>query len=502
MKNGRTILLALLLSMLCLAAFAEGGQTPAVYMTTDISPEGLQAVYAALGRQAGGNVAVKISTGEPPASNYLRVELIGDFVRSVNGAIVECNTAYGGSRASTAMHYQVAEDHGYTAIATVDIMDENGSATLPVVGGTVLTENYVGANLPNYDFLVVLSHFKGHSMAGFGGALKNLSIGCASAQGKSWIHSGGTSRTNPWGGEQNAFLEAMAEAAKSVVDAFGNGRNALYINVMNRLSVDCDCNGNPAQPDMHDIGILASLDPVALDQACIDLVYASDDGGSLIRRIESRSGVHTVEHAQDIGLGSRAYTLVPVDAQPTPTPGQTPAPDQTPAPSPAPTPDDPEQTIPLLRRTILPGRGDSFALKNLLPPDSTGKTRWTADQKNIVRVKSGKAAARNLGTTVLRAEDARGNQAQAQITVTPKSLSVRRVTGKTKLRLNVGTPVQAQIAVKPDTAQDQSLIWISANPAVVRAEDGLLTPLTPGKTRVYALSSSGKRIAITVTVRA
>ena len=303
------------LSLMCLAlpAFAEESpEAPVVYMTADISPAGLMAVYEALGREAAGeNVAVKISTGET-GSNYLRPELIGEFLQAVDGTIVECNTAYGGQRASTAMHYQLAEDHGYTAIADVDIMDENGSMTLNVEGGTVLTENYVGANLANYDFLVVLSHFKGHSMAGFGGAIKNLSIGCASSEGKAWIHSGGTGG-NMWGGDQDAFLEAMAEAAKSVVDYFGNGERALYINVMNRLSVDCDCDGSPAEPDMHDIGILASTDPVALDQACIDLVYAAEDSASLIQRIESRNGLHTLEHTQEIGFGSREYTLVNID---------------------------------------------------------------------------------------------------------------------------------------------------------------------------------------------
>ena len=285
------------LSLLCFAlpAFAEeSAGAPVVYMTADISPEGLMAVYEALGREAAGeNVAVKISTGET-GSNYLRPELIGEFMQAVDGTIVECNTAYGGQRASTAMHYQLAEDHGYTAIADVDIMDGNGSMTLNVEGGTVLTENYVGANLANYDFLVVLSHFKGHSMAGFGGAIKNLSIGCASSEGKAWIHSGGTGG-NMWGGDQDAFLEA------------------LYINVMNRLSVDCDCDGSPAEPDMHDIGILASTDPVALDQACIDLVYAAEDSASLIQRIESRNGLHTLEHTQEIGFGSREYTLVNID---------------------------------------------------------------------------------------------------------------------------------------------------------------------------------------------
>ena len=315
MKKTLALFLICLMALTSITALAEepSADAPIVYMTTDISSEGLMAIYEALGREAvGENVAVKISTGEP-GSNYLRVELIGDFVQAVNGSIVECNTAYGGSRASTAMHYQVAEDHGYTAIASVDIMDENGSMTLPVTGGTVLTENYVGANLANYDFLVVLSHFKGHAMAGFGGAIKNLSIGCASSEGKCWIHSGGTSMTSPWGGEQNAFLESMAEAAKSVVDYSGEGERALYINVMNRLSVDCDCSGNPAEPDMHDIGILASLDPVALDQACVDLVYEAEDGESLIARMEGRNGIHTLEHAADIGFGSREYDLVSID---------------------------------------------------------------------------------------------------------------------------------------------------------------------------------------------
>ena len=313
MKRLCALIAALSLFCFALPAFAEEGtESPVVYMTTDISPAGLMAVYEALGREAAGeNVAVKISTGET-GSNYLRPELIGEFVQAVNGTIVECNTAYGGQRASTAMHYQLAEDHGYTAIANVDIMDENGSMTLPVEGGTVISENYVGANLANYDFLVVLSHFKGHAMAGFGGAIKNLSIGCASSEGKAWIHSGGTGGSM-WGGEQDAFLEAMAEAAKSVVDYFGNGERALYINVMNRLSVDCDCDGSPAEPDMHDIGILASTDPVALDQACIDLVYAAEDSASLVQRIESRNGLHTLEHTQDIGFGSREYTLVNID---------------------------------------------------------------------------------------------------------------------------------------------------------------------------------------------
>ena len=284
--------------------------SPVVYMTTDISSDGLIAVYEALQASPEGNIAVKLSTGEP-GSNYLRTDLIGDLVQSFdNPTIVQCNTAYGGSRANTAMHYQVAEDHGYTEIADVDIMDEDGSMTLPVTGGTNLEENYVGSHFENYDYYVVLSHFKGHAMAGYGGAIKNTSIGIASAEGKAHIHSGGTGGSM-WSGDQDAFLESMAEAGKSVVDYLDG--NILYINVMNRLSVDCDCDTNPAEPDMHDIGILASYDPVALDQACIDLVYNAEDGDSLVERIESRNGLHTLEHAEDIGLGSRTYELINID---------------------------------------------------------------------------------------------------------------------------------------------------------------------------------------------
>ncbi len=289
----------------------QNGETdaPVVYMTTDISSDGLMRIYQALEASPSGKIAVKLSTGEP-GSNYLRTDLIGELVKSLEGTIVECNTAYGGSRANTAMHYQVAEDHGYTAIADVDIMDEDGSMTLPVTGGDNLTENYVGAHFANYDYYVVLSHFKGHAMAGFGGAIKNISIGIASSEGKSHIHSGGAGGSM-WGGNQDAFLESMAEAGKSVVDYLDG--NILYINVMNRLSVDCDCDGSPAEPDMHDIGILASYDPVALDQACVDLVYGAEDGQFLIDRIESRNGLHTLEQAEKIGLGSREYELVNID---------------------------------------------------------------------------------------------------------------------------------------------------------------------------------------------
>lgn len=289
----------------------ENDGKPVVYMTTNISSYGLTEIYEALNWTPTGEVAVKLSTGEPPASHYLSPELIAALVQTVDGTIVECNTAYGGSRAETAMHYQVAEDHGFTAIADFQILDENGSVTLPVESGTHLSENYVGAAFWDYDSYLILSHFKGHTMAGFGGAIKNISIGLGSSEGKAWIHNGGTSRTNAWGGEQNAFLESMAEAGKSVTDALGD--RIIYINVMNYLSVDCDCNGNPAEPDMHDIGILASKDPVALDQACVDLVYAAENNASLIERIESRNGLLTLEHAEEIGLGSRSYTLVSID---------------------------------------------------------------------------------------------------------------------------------------------------------------------------------------------
>lgn len=282
-----------------------------VYMTRDISPAGMKAVYEALGRKAEGKkVAVKLSTGEPGGNNFLQPALIGDLVKSVKGTIVECNTAYGGGRAKTEDHLKAAADHGFTAIAPVDIMDAEGEVRLPVEGGRHLKYDIVGSHFPEYDFVVVLSHFKGHAMGGFGGAIKNISIGIASAEGKSHIHSGGTGGSM-WSGNQDAFLSSMAEAGKSVVDYMEG--NMLYINVMNRLSVDCDCDGSPAEPDMHDIGILASMDPVALDQACIDLVYAAPDGDSLVQRIESRNGLLTLEHAEEIGLGSRAYELVHLD---------------------------------------------------------------------------------------------------------------------------------------------------------------------------------------------
>ncbi len=288
---------------------SKDGKAPVVYMTKDISPAGLMQVYKAMGWTPAGRVGVKLSTGEPPASHYLDPNLIKDLVHEVNGTIVECNTAYGGARASTEMHRQVAKDHGFTAIANVDIMDAEGSMALPVENGYHLKENYVGTHFANYDSYLVLSHFKGHAMAGFGGAIKNISIGFGSSEGKSWIHTAGNARTGI-GGDQDDFLESMADAAKSVSDYMGHGERMAYVSVMNNLSVDCDCDGHAAAPDMHDIGILASTDPVALDQACIDLVYSAPDSASLVQRIESRNGLHTLEAAEQIGLGSRTYQLV------------------------------------------------------------------------------------------------------------------------------------------------------------------------------------------------
>ena len=285
---------------------------PKVYMFKEISPENLVKIYEALGREATGKVAVKLSTGEPGGHNFLQPALIKDLVQKVKGTIVECNTAYGGGRADTENHLKAAKDHGFTAIAPVDIMDAEGEVTLPVKGGKHLKEDFVGSHYLNYDFTIVLSHFKGHAMGGFGGAIKNISIGIASSAGKAWIHSAGKTKGNPWGNlpPQDDFLESMAEAAKAIIDHCGD--KILYISVANNLSVDCDCDSSPEDPKMGDIGILASLDPIALDKACTDLVRASEDHGKihLIERIDSRNGMHTLEYGEKIGLGSQKYELV------------------------------------------------------------------------------------------------------------------------------------------------------------------------------------------------
>lgn len=288
---------------------------PKVYMFKEISPENLVKIYEALGREATGKVAVKLSTGEPGGHNFLQPALIKDLVQKVKGTIVECNTAYGGGRADTENHLKAAKDHGFIAIAPVDIMDAEGEVALPVKGGKHLKEDFVGSHYLNYDFTIVLSHFKGHAMGGFGGAIKNISIGIASSAGKAWIHSAGKTKGNPWGNlpPQDDFLESMAEAAKAIIDHCGD--KILYISVANNLSVDCDCDSSPEDPKMGDIGILASLDPVALDKACTDLVRVSEDHGKihLIERIDSRNGMHTLEYGEKIGLGSQKYELVKLD---------------------------------------------------------------------------------------------------------------------------------------------------------------------------------------------
>lgn len=285
--------------------------TPKVYMTTHITPDGLMAVYNALGRKATGKVAVKLTVGEPTDTYYLSPDLIKEFVLSVKGTFVDCNTVYGGQRTGTAMHLQVAKDHGFTAYTKMDIMDADGSFDIPVVGGKHLKKDIIGSHLKDYDSVVILSHFKGHEMAGFGGAIKNMSIGIAAQAGKSWIHSAGTSVQGFVLGNHKSFLESMTEAAKAVADYSGD--RILYINVMNNLSIDCDCEAHPAIPQMKDIGILASLDPVALDKACEDRVYAAPDGQALIARMESLDANYTLDYGQQIGLGSEKYQLVNVD---------------------------------------------------------------------------------------------------------------------------------------------------------------------------------------------
>lgn len=288
-----------------------------VYFTKEITPESLIKIYDAVGFKLNGKVAVKISTGEPGGHNFLNPNLIKDLVQELNGTIVECNTAYSGKRMVVEDHLQTVKDHGFTAIADVDIMDAEGDMALPVTGGKHLKENYVGINLKNYDSMLMLSHFKGHAMGGFGGALKNMSIGVASSEGKAWIHTAGKTR-NPselWANlpEQDHFLESMAEADESVI-SYMKG-NILYINVINNLSIDCDCDSNPEDPCMKDIGIVASIDPVACDMAGLDLVYNSEDEGKkrLIERIESKHGIHTVEHAEKLGIGSTKYELINID---------------------------------------------------------------------------------------------------------------------------------------------------------------------------------------------
>lgn len=290
-----------------------------VYFSKIISPEQVIELYNKVGREFDGKTAIKLHSGEAGNQNFLKPEFWKPIIELVGGTVVECNTAYGGARNSTSKHMQLMHDHGWDKYFDVDLMDSEGpDMVLDIPDGNVLKKNYAGKHMADYDAMLVLSHFKGHPMGGYGGALKQLSIGCASSAGKAYIHSAGfTDDQNiVWKhtAEQDKFLESMADAAKSVIDYFKG--NIVYINVMKNLSVDCDCCAVAEDPCMQDIGILASLDPVAIDQACIDLVYAAtDDPGQkhFLERVESRHGIHTIEAAADIGCGKREYELICID---------------------------------------------------------------------------------------------------------------------------------------------------------------------------------------------
>ncbi len=310
-------------AMSCTAQTAATSEPAKVYFTSEITPESLLAVFKALGVKPEGKVAVKISTGESSKTNHLSPQLIEKLVKEVDGTLVECNTAYNGNRRHTADHLKAIAERGYDKIAAVDIMDADGDMLLPMQDSTYFADNLVGKHLANYDFMINLAHFKGHQMGGFGGVLKNQSIGVASADGKARIHSAGlTSKAEdaflkPKNG-QDGFLESMAGAAQSVDTYFKGKKGIVYIDVMNNMSVDCDCNGNPATPVLKDMGILASLDPVALDQACLDLVFnhkpgEGDDNQPLIERINTRHGTHTVDYAEKLGLGTKKYVIIDID---------------------------------------------------------------------------------------------------------------------------------------------------------------------------------------------
>ena len=284
-----------------------------VYFTRTITPEAVLALYEKLGIRLEGKVAIKVHSGEPGNQNFLRPDFWKPILEQVNGTVVECNTAYEGERNKTEKHVKLMADHGWSEAFAVDILDAEGpDRKLDIPGGKVIRENYVGKNLVNYDSMLVLSHFKGHPMGGYGGALKQLSIGVASSYGKAYIHGAGEPE-KIWTADHDLFLEAMADAAGSVVEYFKD--KLVYINVMMNMSVDCDCCAVAEDPCIADIGILASIDPIAIDQACLDLVYACDDPGKaqLLKRIESRNGVHTVEAAAALGYGEREYQLIEVE---------------------------------------------------------------------------------------------------------------------------------------------------------------------------------------------
>ena len=309
-----------------LVTFCASAQST-VYFTKEITPEALVKIYHALGVEAKGHVAVKISTGEGGNNHYLKPTLIRNLVDEVNGTIVECNTAYGGSRQDPKKHWETIHEHGFDSLFAVDIMDEYGEMRIPIKDKKHLKFDIVGDHLANYDFMINLAHFKGHAMGGFGGVLKNASIGVASTGGKAYIHSAGRT-TDPqltWtpeykasGPTQDLFLESMAAAAQAVHEYFDGGKKVIYINVMNNMSVDCDCDGHPAEPKLKDMGILASLDPVALDQACLDKVFThkasdGDDEKPLIERINRQHGTYITDYAEQIGLGSKKYVIVDID---------------------------------------------------------------------------------------------------------------------------------------------------------------------------------------------
>lgn len=317
MKLGKSILATAFAIAIPLGASAQSK----VYMTREISPEALVRIYKALGRPADGHrVAVKISSGEASNPNYLKPTLISALVDTVHGTIVECNTAYNGKRNTVEAHWQTIHDHGFDSIAPVDLMDEEGQMKIPVRDRRHIKYDIVGNHLPRYDYMVNLAHFKGHAMGGYGGVLKNASIGVASADGKAYIHSAGKIDTveGLWDNiaEQDLFLESMASAAQGVHDYFGD--NIVYINVMNNMSVDCDCAAHPSDVLLKDYGILASTDPVALDKACVDIIFnmtasEGNDNAPLIERINSRHGTHTIDHAAAIGLGSLNYEIIDLD---------------------------------------------------------------------------------------------------------------------------------------------------------------------------------------------
>lgn len=312
----KKVFIALTAMLISIGAMAQSK----VYFTKEITPESLVKIYEALGVKVDGRVAVKISTGEGGNPHYLKPTLIRNLVEEVNGTIVECCTAYGGTRQDPKKHWETIHEHGFDSIFAVDIMDEFESIRIPAQDQKWIKYDIVGEHLAHYDWMINLAHFKGHTMGGYGGVLKNASIGVASTAGKAYIHSHGVSsipsvawkNTQP----QDAFLESMAAAAQAVHNYMGG--KVIYINVMNNMSVDCDCDGHPAKPELQDMGILASLDPVALDQACVDKVFnyegkPGDNNKPLIDRITSRHGTHTIDHAEKIGLGSKKYKIICID---------------------------------------------------------------------------------------------------------------------------------------------------------------------------------------------